>query len=309
MPDKRLLCGRCGRRRIASQIVDQVGRNIGTALDVVTRKIKNERAGLAGFLPIERESAMLLRLRRLTVALNTAIAQGQKSALRQRYARARRNTLAAALVTGIIAGPCLGLRPSLAAQSQAAASETPGFADLVARVKPAVIAVTVRLDKSVQESAEGEQEGLDRSHPFARNSPLYHHFFGTPEKPQRPPANAIALGSGFFVSRDGYAVTNAHVVEHGASFKIATQDGTTYTAKVIGADLRTDLALLKVDDRNDFPFVKLADQEPRVGDWVIAVGNPYGLGGTVTAGIISALGRHLDTDTYDDFIQVDAPSF
>jgi serine protease Do len=88
---------------------------------------------------------------------------------------------------------------------------------------------------------------------------------------------------------------------------IATEDGTTYKARVIGADLRTDLALLKVDGRSDFPYVKLADHEPRIGDWVIAVGNPYGLGGTVTAGIVSALGRRLDTDTYDDFIQVDAP--
>jgi serine protease Do len=193
-----------------------------------------------------------------------AMAQSQKSALRQRYARACRNTLAAALVTRIIACPCLGLRPGLAAQSQAAVSETPGFADLVARVKPAVIAVTVRLDESAQESAADEQKGPDRSHPFAPDSPLYHYFFGTPEKPQRSPANAIAvaLGSGFFISPDGYAVTNAHVVQHGASFKIATQDGTTYTATVIGADLRTDLALLKVDGRNDFPSVQLAEHEP-----------------------------------------------
>jgi serine protease Do len=115
------------------------------------------------------------------------------------------------------------------------------------------------------------------------------------------------LGSGFFISSDGYAVTNDHVVQHGVSFMIATDDGTTYKAKVVGADLRTDLALLKVDGRNDFPYVKLADHEPRIGDWVIAVGNPYGLGGTVTAGIVSALGRRLDTDTYDDFIQIDAP--
>ena len=117
----------------------------------------------------------------------------------------------------------------------------------------------------------------------------------------------MALGSGFFVSSDGYAVTNDHVVQHGVSFVIATEDGTTYTAKVVGADLRTDLALLKVDGRNDFPYVRFANHEPRIGDWIIAVGNPYGLGGTVTAGIVSALGRRLDTDTYDDFIQIDAP--
>jgi serine protease Do len=102
-------------------------------------------------------------------------------------------------------------------------------------------------------------------------------------------------------------VTNDHVVEQGVFFQIATEDGTAYMAKVVGADLRTDLALLKVDGRNDFPYVKLADHEPRIGDWVIAVGNPYGLGGTVTAGIVSALGRRLDTDSYDDFIQIDAP--
>ena len=86
-------------------------------------------------------------------------------------------------------------------------------------------------------------------------------------------------------------MTNDHVVQHGVSFAIATEDGTTNTAKVVGADLRTDLALLKVDGRNHFPYVRLADHEPRIGDWVIAVGNPYGLGGTVTAGIVSALGR------------------
>lgn len=117
----------------------------------------------------------------------------------------------------------------------------------------------------------------------------------------------MALGSGFFISPDGYAVTNDHVVQHGVSFMIATEDGTTYKARVVGADLRTDLALLKVDGRKDFPYVKFADNEPRIGDWVIAVGNPYGLGGTVTAGIVSALGRRLDTDSYDDFIQLDAP--
>ena len=102
-------------------------------------------------------------------------------------------------------------------------------------------------------------------------------------------------------------MTNDHVVQHGVSFKIATDDGTIYTARVVGADALTDIALLKVDGRNDFPYVKFARHEPRIGDWVIAVGNPYGLGGTVTAGVVSARGRHIDTDSYDDFIQIDAP--
>jgi serine protease Do len=194
--------------------------------------------------------------------------------------------------------------------SAESAAKQRGFADIVAKVKPAVIAVMVRLESDAQVSDTDETEAPSQSQPFAENSPLHRYFFGSPkQQPQPPSARQIktALGSGFFLSSDGYAVTNDHVVEHGASFQIATEDGTTYTAKVVGADLRTDLALLKVDGRNDFPYVKLADHEPRIGDWVIAVGNPYGLGGTVTAGIVSALGRRLDTDSYDDFIQIDAP--
>jgi serine protease Do len=195
-----------------------------------------------------------------------------------------------------------------AAEINAATASTPaGFADVIAKVNPAVIAVTVRLENEVKDS--DEPRAPSQSMPFSENAPL-HYFFGSPKQhPRSAPTRQIemALGSGFFISSDGYAVTNDHVVQHGVSFMIATEDGTTYKARVVGADLRTDLALLKVDGRNDFPYVKLADHEPRIGDWVIAVGNPYGLGGTVTAGIVSALGRRLDTDTYDDFIQLDAP--
>jgi serine protease Do len=181
------------------------------------------------------------------------------------------------------------------------------FADVVAKVKPAVIAVTVRLEEGA-DTTSSETNEPSQERPFSENSPLHHYFFGSPEQ-QSPQDHAteMALGSGFFISADGYAVTNAHVVQHGVSFEIATDDGRTYTAKVIGADLRTDVALLKVDGRNDFPYVRFADKEPRVGDWIIAIGNPYGLGGTVTAGIVSARGRRLGVDTYDDFIQVDAP--
>src|SRR6202044_84245 len=103
----------------------------------------------------------------------------------------------------------------------------------------------------------------------------------------------------------GYAVTNNHVVERAETVTATADDGKTYTAKVIGTDSRSDLALIKVDGAN-FPFVKLADQSPRIGDWVIAVGNPFGLGGTVTAGIVSARGRDIGAGPYDDFIQIDA---
>src|SRR5260370_40246240 len=114
-----------------------------------------------------------------------------------------------------------------------------------------------------------------------------------------------ARGPGFFITADGYAVTNNHVVDKAKTVEIITDDGKTCSAKVIGTDPRTDIALIKVDGRSDFPFVKLAEQSPRVGDWVVAVGNPFGLGGTVTAGIVSARGRDIGARPYDDFIQND----
>jgi serine protease Do len=227
---------------------------------------------------------------------------------------ARHKSFATSLSAMLFACACLGLWPNWVGAAEVTAEtapKPPGFADIVAKVRPAVIAVTVRIEDAAQSSNADEQEASPQSHPFSQNSPLYHYFFGGPEQQQQrpPPARGVelALGSGFFISPDGYAVTNDHVVQHGVSFKVAAEDGKTYTARVIGADLRTDLALLKVDGRSDFPYVRFADREPRIGDWVIAVGNPYGLGGTVTAGIVSARGRHISADTYDDFIQIDAP--
>jgi serine protease Do len=117
---------------------------------------------------------------------------------------------------------------------------------------------------------------------------------------------SMAQGSGFFISSDGYAVTNNHVVERGQTVEIKTDSGKTYKAKVVGTDPRTDIALLKADGDN-FPYVEFADHPSRIGDWVLAVGNPFGLGGTVTAGIVSASGRDIGAGPYDDFIQIDAP--
>ena len=114
-------------------------------------------------------------------------------------------------------------------------------------------------------------------------------------------------GSGFFISADGYAVTNNHVVDKAESVEVTTDDGKTYTAKAIGTDPKTDIALIKVESGSNFPHVALADKSPRIGDWVLAVGNPFGLGGTVTAGIVSARGRDIGAGPYDDFIQIDAP--
>jgi len=117
----------------------------------------------------------------------------------------------------------------------------------------------------------------------------------------------MGQGSGFLISPDGYAVTNNHVVDGADKVEVTTDDGKTYTAKVIGTDARTDVALIKVEGGADFPFAKLASDKPRIGDWVLAVGNPFGLGGTVTAGIVSASGRDIGNGPYDDFIQIDAP--
>src|SRR5205085_897983 len=117
----------------------------------------------------------------------------------------------------------------------------------------------------------------------------------------------MGQGSGFFISSDGYAVTNNHVVDGAEKVEVTTDAGKTYTAKVIGTDPRTDLALIKVDGGSNFPFAKLSEGKPRIGDWVLAVGNPFGLGGTVTAGIVSASGRDIGSGPYDDFIQIDAP--
>jgi serine protease Do len=139
----------------------------------------------------------------------------------------------------------------------------------------------------------------------------FFHRFGLPDLGEKLPQRhefVTGQGSGFFISADGYAVTNNHVVDHAKSVVVTTDDGKTYDAKVIGRDEKTDLALIKVDaPHHNFPFVKFADHAPRIGDWVIAVGNPFGLSETVTAGIVSATGRNIGAGPYDDFIQIDAP--
>jgi serine protease Do len=183
-----------------------------------------------------------------------------------------------------------------------------GFADIVEKVKPAVISVRVKMNAGPQLSSdEGGQlpRGFERF--FRRFGPEM-----SPDMPQgrqgpnqRGPRRA-GQGSGFFISADGYAVTNNHVVDKADEVEVMTDDGKIYNAKVIGTDPRTDLALIKVDGGN-FPYAKLADKSPRIGDWVLAVGNPFGLGGTVTAGIVSARGRDIGAGPYDDFLQIDAP--
>jgi serine protease Do len=201
-----------------------------------------------------------------------------------------------------------------AAYAQNAQAQRPvGFADIVDTVKPAVISVRVRVENTAARMT------FDGQSPFRDGSPMDRFFrrFGAPDgmpgqdepRGQAPRGRSFITGqgSGFFISADGYAVTNNHVVDKAETVQVTTDDGKTYDAKVIGTDPRTDLALIKVEGRSNFPFVKLTDHPPRVGDWVLAVGNPFGLGGTVTAGIVSARGRDIGAGPYDDFIQIDAP--
>lgn len=228
--------------------------------------------------------------------------------------RARKVTLmtGAAAVLGLAiagAGPArfdVFAAPAYAQVSNdmAKAAQPVGFADIVERVKPSVISVKVRIGRADDAVADG--------------SPVERFFqqFGDSGVPGRPPGLhgprggggvMMGQGSGFFISPDGYAVTNNHVVEGADKVEVTTGDGTTYTAKVIGTDKRTDLALIKVEGGTNFACAKFSDSKPRIGDWVLAVGNPFGLGGTVTAGIVSANGRDIGNGPYDNFIQIDAP--
>ncbi|MEO1067038.1 MAG: Do family serine endopeptidase [Pseudomonadota bacterium] len=191
-----------------------------------------------------------------------------------------------------------------------------GFADVVDEVKPAVVSVRVKSEvQSTSFSFNGQNpfenlpgfRDLPENHPFNR---FFREFGQGQQRGERGQPNrrrfAQGQGSGFFISEDGFVVTNNHVVDKGTEFLIVTDDGTELEADLIGTDARTDLALLKVKEDRKFTYVKFADTDSRVGEWVVAVGNPFGLGGTVTAGIVSARGRDIGAGPYDDFLQIDA---
>jgi serine protease Do len=173
------------------------------------------------------------------------------------------------------------------------------FADVVDAVKPAVIGVQTKRSESLDEQSGSSVDRFLREFgaPLTPNTPGGRH----------PPRMVTTQGSGFFISADGYAVTNNHVIEGSRTAEVQTDDQKTYSAEVVGSDPISDLALLKVEGRSDFAFAKLAEQMPRVGDWVLAVGNPFGLGGTVTAGIVSARERNIDGISSDSLLQIDAP--
>lgn len=170
----------------------------------------------------------------------------------------------------------------------------PSFAELIKKLKPAVVNIsTTNMIKR-------------RSTPFS--SPFEDYFKKFFDNGPQREFKQKGLGTGFIISEDGYVVTNNHVVDKADDIEIILEDGEKYVAKIIGKDPKTDLALLKIESENSLPFVEFGDSESsEIGDWVIAIGNPFGLGHTVTAGIISAKGRILGIGNYDDFIQTDAP--
>ncbi len=237
------------------------------------------------------------------------------------------------LAVTVIAGGVLlaggGLAPKSALAQKAADSiETPfgrsplTFADIIEKVKPSVVSVSVvsggntkmaSKDDSQEENKPGKQakpgkrklpEGMPD---IPEDSPLFDFFFrnmpkGGKQAEERP---MQGQGSGFVISTDGYVVTNNHVIEGANKIQVSFDDREKLDVELIGTDPRTDLALLKIQSSKTFPAVKFADKPARVGDWALAVGNPFGLGGTVTAGIVSALARDINPGPYE-FIQIDA---
>ena len=211
--------------------------------------------------------------------------------------------MASSVATWLTVGYLLSGAQAAAAEVDAIGVPAPlGFADIVERVKPTVVGIRVKIEGVTQSGEEQQKIPFPPGSPFDR----YLRQFGIPH-PDSSVSKGMAMGSGFFISGDGYVVTNNHVLANGTNPEVMTDNGTIYSADVIGADPETDLALIKVSAGTNFPYVRLARDPPRIGDWVLPIGNPFGLGGSVTAGIVSARGRDIGEGPYDDFIQIDAP--
>ena len=236
--------------------------------------------------------------------------------------RPSRRALASVAAAALAAGGAVGsayLPATTPAFAQAlpktpieAPEHPPGsFANIVDKVKPGVVSVKVKLDDTA--SAEDDDGPGQGSRGLQNVPPQLREFLkrfgqnGQPGMPQQRQGSRGAVGSGFIISGDGYVVTNNHVVDHAKTVQVTLDDGRTLDAKVIGKDSKTDIALLKITEGGSYPYVQFGKGAPRVGDWVVAIGNPFGLGGTVTAGIVSARGRDIGAGPYDDFLQIDAP--
>ena len=250
-------------------------------------------------------------------------------------------TLAATVALALAASP---VSPSWAQADTPAnsplAAALPSFSPLVKKVMPAVVNISANIKPGADTGDDQDQQGLDngggdddqdqdqgpdagpqqRGFPQSPFDEMLRRFFEQQGRggqggqgqgggqAQRPNEHSVALGSGFIIDPTGYVVTNNHVVQNADKVTVIFQDASEHTAKIIGRDTKTDLALLKIDAPKPLPYVSWGKSDnEQVGDWVLAVGNPFGLGGSVSAGIVSARGRDIHSGPYDDFLQIDAP--
>ena len=217
-------------------------------------------------------------------------------------------TLVAAAVSAALVGAVAVTQPWSPVNAAAGAGTTMttmqgGFADLVSDVRPAV--VNVQVTRAIRPAAESRMRWRA---PDMELPEFFRHFRGMPGFAIPGLPRAEGVGSGFVIDASGIIVTSNHVVKGADSVTVTLQDGRKLEARVVGADPKTDLALLEVDADMSLPVVEFGNSDrTRVGDWVVAVGNPFGLGGTVTAGIVSGRGRDIGSGPYDDFLQIDAP--
>lgn len=241
---------------------------------------------------------------------SSSVPDGKKSA--KKYSK---KYLGVVGIVGVLGVAAVMLdRPSLTAPAFAETAPihqgfAPSFADLVEKLTPAV--VSIRVEREVEMAgAQVPRFDIPPGSPLERFFRDFQARPGAPDSGQPARQHGMVQGSGFIISPDGYVVTNNHVVEQGSKIIVQIKEGRDFRdldAKLIGRDPKTDLALLKVSAGGDLPYVAFSLQDNlRVGDWVIAVGNPFGLGGTVTTGIVSARGRDIGAGPYDDFIQIDA---
>lgn len=221
----------------------------------------------------------------------------------------RRAALAATLLAGTgLGGFALGhaawaddAAPVNPPGTQLQAHSLPDFTNLVTQVKPAVVSITNMLKATPASMEQDQQDGQMQQLPFPFNQMV-------PNGQQQQQHAMEARGSGFIISADGTIVTNNHVVKGARTLSVTLDDGTVLPAKVIGTDPRTDIAILKVDAPHPLPFIQLGNsRNVKAGEWVVAMGNPFGLSSTVTAGIVSAVSRDIGAGPYDQFIQIDAP--
>lgn len=201
------------------------------------------------------------------------------------------------LIVGLLAGAWL-----LGASGSGVARTAPNsFADLVELLTPAVVNIAT----SFQPEAQDQESPFGELPPGTPHEEFYEFFNRRGNGPSQP---ITSLGSGFIVHPDGLVVTNNHVIADADEITVVLNDNTRLKAEILGRDPKTDLALLKIDNGESLPYVEFGDSDgARVGDWVIAIGNPFGLGNTVTAGILSARGRDINAGPYDNFLQTDAP--